>query len=237
MIQSASLLALSLSLLACGAQTTGPDFDPAPDASQAVPDPEPQPDPPPSPDPAPTPPVAPPDACVPQVSQLLVNPAFDSTPTGTGWTQRAIAAEFPLITSDGVPEHSPGSIAWLGGIDSVTGVVTDALTQDIAIPANTTHLTLIGVYDVRTAEVPSQTAFDTAELSITETNGTPIASILALSNVAPTTQWRAFGHAFTKDLSGRTVRLSLTSRNDDIDATSFFFDSFSLIATHGCPAP
>jgi hypothetical protein len=232
-----ALLAMSLSLAACGAQMTCPDdLDPGPDAASPVdpdPDPDPQPDPQVNPDAGAGDP--PPDeTCTPQVSQLLVNPAFDGTPLGAGWTQRAIAAEFPLISSDGPTEHSPGSLVWLGGIDSVTGTVTDVLTQDITIPADTTHLTLIGVYQVHTAEVSSQTVFDTAKVLITETDGTAIASILELSNVAPATQWRAFGHAIAKPLSGRTVRLTLTSTNDDIDATSFFLDSLSLVATHGC---
>ena len=235
-------LGLGLLLVsACSAQSSGPDnIDTTPDASQAARVDAPNNTPPPTYPDAGV--VVPPDAaapmgdaCVPQVTQLLKNPAFDQSPLGTGWTQTLIALDSPLITpDDGVVEHTAPNKAWLGGLEATTGTVTDVLVQSVAIPANTTALVLTGMYDVRTGEAPSTTAYDTAKLVITETNGTEIVSVLAVSNLTPKTAWTMFGHAFTQNLSGKTVRLRITSTNDDLDPTSFYFDTLALTATHGC---
>jgi hypothetical protein len=181
-------------------------------------------------------PVMPPgDACAPQVTQLLKNPAFDMAPQGTGWTETLIDATSLLITDeDGVVEHTPPLKAWLGGFEAATSTVKDSLVQNVAIPMNTTALTLTGMYDVRTDEPASTTAYDTAKIEITELDGTVIATPLSLSNVTPKTAWTMLGHAFTQNLSGKTVRFRITSSNDTLDATSFFFDSLALTATHGC---
>jgi hypothetical protein len=179
------------------------------------------------------------DACAPQVTQLLKNPSFDQPPQGTGWTQTLIISDSPLITDeDGVVEHTAPYKAWLGGFEALLfTTVTDSLVQNVTIPANTTALTLTGMYDVRTSEPASTTEYDTAKLTITETDGTVIATVLALSNKTPKTAWTMFGHAFTQNLSGKTVRFHITSTNDSLDVTSFFFDSLGLTATHGCAAP
>jgi len=179
-------------------------------------------------------PDAPPDACVPVVQQLLVNPVFDLTP-GPEWQETRIDAAFPLITDqDGVPEHSAPFKAWLGGFDAPSGQVSDILVQQVAIPANTTQLVLTGFFDVRTAETIAG-EFDTGSLSVTQTDGTPIVTILSLSNMTPKTDWTAINHTFTQNLSGQTVRLQMTTSSDFSDPTSFYFDTLGLVATHGCP--
>lgn len=180
------------------------------------------------------PPDAPPDACIPVVTQLLQNPAYDLTPQGTGWQEQIIQAGYPLITSqDGVAEHSAPYKAWLGGFTG--NAVTDVLYQDVTIPPATTQLVLSGYYDVRSSETTTTTVYDTGSLGLTQTNGTPIVTILALSNLTTKTTWTLFTHTFAQNLSGQTVRLRMTSSNDSSLASSFFFDTFTLTATHGCP--
>ncbi len=179
----------------------------------------------------------PPDACVPVVSQLLVNPLYDQVPDGTGWAQTPIDAAFPLVTGDdGVPEQTAPLKVWLGGFQAPGATpVTDVLFQDVAIPALTSSLVLTGFFDVRTTEPASTTAFDTAALAVTTTSATPIVTILTASNLTPKTDWTPISFTFAQNLSGQTVRLRMTSSNDISDPTSFFFDSFALTATHGCP--
>ncbi|CAN5782662.1 hypothetical protein BH11MYX3_BH11MYX3_31380 [soil metagenome] len=179
---------------------------------------------------------APPDACVPVTTQILVNPVFDLTPVGTGWTQTVIDPTYPLITDqDGVVEQTAPYKAWLGGIVAPSGSVTDVLYQDIAIPAGTTQLVLTGFYEVRSGESATDTnVYDTAEIAVTQTTGTPIVTINSFSNRTPTTTWTAINHTFAQNLSGQTVRLRMTSSNDFLNATSFYFDSLALNATH-CP--
>jgi hypothetical protein len=180
---------------------------------------------------------APPDACVPITTELLANPAFDLAPVGTGWTEQNIDPAYPVITGDdGIVEQSAPYKAWMGGItgtDENTSSVTDQVYQDVAVPANTTQLVLTGYYEVRTSETGT-TVYVTGSVDLLQTNGTPIEAIMALNNAAPTTAWTTLSHTFTHNVSGTTVRLRFTTTNDVTNATSFFFDTLSLKATH-CP--
>jgi hypothetical protein len=102
------------------------------------------------------------------------------------------------------------------------------------VPPLTSSLVLTGQFEVRTGET-DPTAFDTASLSVTQTDGTPIATILSLSNLTPTTAYTPINFTFPMNLSGQTIRIVMTTSNDFFLATSFYFDTFSLVATHGCP--
>ncbi len=180
---------------------------------------------------------APPDACVPITTELLANPAFDLTPVGTGWTEQNIDNAYPIITADdGIVEQSAPYKAWMGGLsgsDENTTSVTDQLYQDVTVPANTTSLVLTGYREVRTTETGTS-VYDTGNVDLLQTNGSPIEAILAENNAAPTTAWTPFSHTFTANVAGQTVRLRFTTTNDITNATSFYFDTLSLKATH-CP--
>jgi hypothetical protein len=99
----------------------------------------------------------------------------------------------------------------------------------------TTQLVLTGYYEVRTGEsATATTVYDSGSLGLTQTNGTPIATALSVSNLTPTTAWTAINYTVPQNLSGQTVRVRMTSTNDFLNATSFYFDTLSLRATH-CP--
>ncbi|MGE0867230.1 MAG: hypothetical protein AB7P03_01615 [Kofleriaceae bacterium] len=183
-----------------------------------------------------TPADAPPDQpCTPVTTQLLTNPAFDLNPVGTGWQQTLIDPAAPLVTADdGVLEHTAPYKAWLGGLLATNENVVDILEQSVAIPAGTTDLVLSGFYDVRTLEVAGDPAYDTASILLTEADGTPIATALAVSNQTPKTAWTAFSYPVTPPPSGMTIRVRMTSSSDFLRETSFFFDSLQLRATY-CP--
>jgi hypothetical protein len=180
-----------------------------------------------------------PDAyqCQVQTVQLLQNPVFDLTPMGVHWVQQTIDSAYPLVTGDdGVPEHTAPFKVWLGGLEGVnynSSSVTDVLYQDVSVPAGTTALRLTGYYEVRTAETTTTMAYDSAVVALVQTNGTPIATVRSLSNLTPTTAWTAFDHTFANAsaLAGQTVQLRLTSTNDVVEPTSFFFDTLALTAT------
>jgi hypothetical protein len=177
------------------------------------------------------------DACVPLTTELLVNPAFDLSPVGTGWTEQNIDDADPTITGDdGIVEQSAPYKAWMGGLtgqDEGKISVTDQVYQDVMVPTGTTSLVLTGYYAVGTAETGS-TVYDTANVDLLQTNGSPIEAILAESNATPTATWTPFSHTFTTNVAGQTVRLRFTSSNDITNETSFYFDTLSLQATH-CP--
>ncbi|MGE0547721.1 MAG: hypothetical protein AB7O24_14830 [Kofleriaceae bacterium] len=173
--------------------------------------------------------------CTPATTQLLINPAFDLNPVGTGWQQVLIDPAAPLVTADdGVLEQTAPYKAWLGGLLATNDNVVDVLEQSVAIPANTSELVVSGFYDVRTLELAGDPAYDAASVVVTELDGTPIATALAVSNQTPTTGWTAFSYSVAQPLSGMTIRLRMTSSNDFLNETSFFFDSLQLRATH-CP--
>lgn len=184
-----------------------------------------------------TPPDAPPDAyqCQVMTRQLLMNPVLDLNPSGMGWVQQNIDNAYPIVTGDdGIVEHSAPFKAWMGGWqgqDKGVQSVTDTFYQDVAIPANTSQLRFTGYYEVRTAESGS-TVYDTGQIALVQTNGTPIETIKSLSNAAPTTTWTAINYTAAANLSGQTVRLRFTTTNDYDFATSFYFDTLALTATY-----
>jgi hypothetical protein len=209
----------------------------APDAPGAPPRPDaPRPPDAPSPD-APPPPPPPPPACVPMTTQLLGNPLFDQGPQGAGWVQQPIDSSFPLVTAqDGPAEHSAPYKAWLGGFTGAN--VRDSLYQDVVVPPLTKQVVLAGFYQVHTDET-SGSVYDSVTATLTLTNGAIIATALQASNLTPQTSWAQFystvASTGAQDLSGLTVRVRFSSRNDGAKPTSFFFDTVSLTATHGCP--
>lgn len=182
---------------------------------------------------APPPIDAPPDACVPVTTELLVNPAFDLSPVGTGWQASPIDPAYPIVTSDG-PEHSAPYAAWLGGFEAPVTTVTDQLYQDVVVPPGTTELVLTGYYLTGTDELTTTNIYDSAQLALTQTNGTPIVTVLSLSNLTVTSDWTAINFPVPQNLAGQTVRVRFTSSNDISLATSFLFDTMSLRATY-CP--
>ncbi len=166
--------------------------------------------------------------CTTMVLQRLTNPAFDLTPMGTGWVQTPFNAAYPIITDqDGLAEHTAPYKAWLGGWDEPA---TDAMYQDIAIPAGTTQLTLRGQYAVSTSETGTS-VYDTCNVELRNTSGGLLQSVMALSNRTTTTGWTAFQLTFSSPHAGQTVRLHFRSSSDISLATAFFFDSLALDAT------
>ena len=76
---------------------------------------------------------------------------------------------------------------------------------------------------------------DTGHVDLLQTNGTPIEAVLSLSNLTNTgSAWLLFTHNFATIPVGQTVRLRITSTNNQTLGTNFFFDTLSLKATH-CP--
>ena len=174
-------------------------------------------------------------ACTEVMTELLKNPAFDSTPMGTMWMQTPINATYPLITDQGngtttgINEQSAPYDAWLGGL-----VGTDVLWQDVTIPGRTKQILLSGFYDVRTGETVAA-AVDTGSMAFVTTADAPIAVAQSLDNTKKTTTWTTINFAVTNAaaLSGMTIRLKLTTTNNNNTLlTSFYWDTLSLKATH-----
>jgi hypothetical protein len=178
-------------------------------------------------------PDAPPDAyvCTTHVTQLLVNPALDLSPT-TGWTQQNIDNAYPIIGNAGLAPHSAPNKAWMGGIVAPVGTnVTDQLYQDVTIPMGTSSLVLTYQYVVGTQETGT-TVYDRGYVDLLKTDGTPLESAQQLTNATTNSAWAPFTKTFTGNYAGQTVRLRFTSTNDDLNVTNFFFDTIALTATY-----
>ena len=183
------------------------------------------------------PPAQMPDAyqCTVMSRQLLVNPVLDLDANGTGWTQVNIDNMYPVITAQGFAAQTAPYKAWMGGFEAPLGqTVTDMLYQDVQVPMGTTMLRLTGYYAVGTQETGT-TVYDTGQLALVQTNGTPIEVVLSLNNTTTTgSAWVAIDRSFANaaSLSGQTVRLRMISSNDDSFVTNYFFDSYALTATY-----
>jgi hypothetical protein len=176
---------------------------------------------------------APPDACVPVVTQMLANPAFDASPVATGWTEVQFNST-EEVTNDAV-QSAPYSL-FLGGWVGY-GTVTDQAYQDIAIPANATAVAITGYVGVGTMETTTTTVYDSAQVGLVQpADSSPIETAVSVSNLTNTGGgFVTFSHSFAvAGIAGHTVRVRLTSTSDDTNNTNFFFDTLQLNVTH-CP--
>jgi hypothetical protein len=184
---------------------------------------------------APPPDAPPPPPCMATaMTQLLANPAFDATPSGMGWTQAPIDPTYPIVTTDdGIAEQTPAQKAWMGGFAQANAI--DRLHQDVTIPMGTASLVVKGYYAVGTTEPGTAAVKDTATVVLLD-GATVVDTVIALDNKQPAAMWTAIDHPVPNAaaLSGKTIRLRFESSNDATAHTNFFFDSFSLTATH-CP--
>lgn len=175
--------------------------------------------------------------CTPTTTQLLVNPAFDLTPVGTGWAETRIDPAAALVTDEtpGIAAHTTPYRLWLGGIlGGILSDANDAIEQTITVPAGTTTLVLRGQYGVLTAETGT-TVYDDARVELLSTGGTVLETIQSLDNRNPTTTWVPLTYTFTNPRAGQSVRLRFRSSNDFSNASSFFWDTLALEATVACP--
>ena len=166
------------------------------------------------------------DACTPVLAELLVNGDFESNMTG--WHEIQFDSE--LISSQ-VPQAGTYG-AWLG---SYAQTATDELYQDIAVPAGTTSLVLTGYSLVYTKEATTTNAYDRAYVSLATTTETTLETALTVTNLGATAAYVPFTHSFAvAAVAGASARFKLNSSSNASNYTNFFFDTFSLKATH-CP--
>jgi hypothetical protein len=147
---------------------------------------------------------------------------------GMAWNETPIDPEYPLITDSSSLVQSAPNTAWLAGLAQAEA--EDEMYQDVTVPATATALRLTGFYEVRTQEfLPFP--IDLAEITLEDSNGTVLETVLALDNSGATSAWTAIDFAFPAAHAGQTLRLRLASSSDDADVTNFYFDSLDLVAT------
>ena len=67
--------------------------------------------------------------------------------------------------------------------------------------------------------------------STRETPNPSLQVVKDLTNLTPTTAWTAIDTLATQNLAGQTVRVRITTTNDVVNPTSFYFDTLALTAT------
>jgi hypothetical protein len=217
--------------------TPSPDADPtAPDAMPTTPD-------------ANTPP---PDACVATTQQLLVNGNVDAACTGSGatlvcpsWTQQPQTAAFPPIVSaaempTALQPQSGGRAIWMGGLYAST----DAMFQQVTVPATATQLTITGQKWFVTGESSPSTPHDFMRVQIRSTADVVLETVTQWSNADSNTAWTAFTITPTGNYAGQTIRIYLqsqtdadptpTNTTDNVGNTNFFLDTLSATVL-ACP--
>lgn len=167
-----------------------------------------------------------PTGCV----DVVVNGGFESE---TSWKQ-ATKGNTGLITND-LP-HSGQQSAWLGGQDQES---TQAIYQDMKIPANATSVTL-RYYRLIHAETsgllgalasPAQFGVVIGNIS-----GDIIGSVEELTSEDGDDEWHKADFDVT-ELAGKTIRLGFTSENPRRNISSFFVDDVAMIVCTTGQAP
>jgi hypothetical protein len=199
-----------------------PDAAPPPPPIDAAP--------PPPVDAAPPPPVdaapPPPDAAMCQTTQLLLNPDFDATPLGTGWT-----LEDDVLSSTGPAgeDTAPNSL-WLGGL----ALRDEVIYQEVLVPAGLMSLTLTLKFQVRSPE-GGNTVYDSATLTVRSASNEVLHELRQWSNRdAATTSWQSASFTIPNTVAGERVRIHFAGITDRSFHTSFQFDTLALTAV-ACP--
>jgi len=184
------------------------------------------------------------DACVHSTQQILANGNLDGTPVGTGWTQQPQNASFPpIVAANEMPPtlqpQSPSNAIWLGGIYSST----DALYQQVTIPATTTSIQITGYKWFVTGETGTVPA-DFMRVQIRSTADAVLETVQQWSNVDSNTGWTTFSLTVTGNYAGQTIRVYLQAQtnadptplnpNDNVGNSNFFLDSLAVNVV-ACP--
>lgn len=182
--------------------------------------------------------------------QLLANPDFEAGPTGwreeSGWTgidgldDVIVSRDDPRLAGARFTPPASGNdyVAWLGGAAAGDFNTVNVL-QDVLIPREVTRLVLAGEIQIKTAETGSD-IYDRAYAVLEDADDewffrrVPRGEI-EWTNQAPPSGWITFEASIEEQLILDVVRgQRLTFRieaNPDADiATSFWFDSLSLVA-------
>jgi cysteine-rich repeat protein len=170
--------------------------------------------------------------------ELLTNGNFDGNVVGmSGWiasdpTDRPLVYDQTGLSPTLAPQaHSPPNMAWLGD-DVYSATIT--LSQNIVVPANAVTLTVTGVRQIRTDE-DTDTVYDTANLTLQNDAVHQDLRSPAWSNRNPSTAWLDFTlTTAAAPFAGGNATFAIHVELDEDVATSFFFDSLSVVA-NVCP--
>ncbi|MGH3712474.1 MAG: S8 family serine peptidase, partial [Micromonosporaceae bacterium] len=158
---------------------------------------------------------SPPPPPPPPATNVIVNGGFES---GTApWVQSS-SGGYQLITT--TRPHSGSYSAWLGGYNSAT----ESITQAVTVPANGT----LRYWWYMTTSESGSTVWDTMRVRVYDANtGALLATPRTWSNASGAGLWREDTLSLAS-YAGRSVRIQFAAQTDYSLPTSFFVDDVSL---------
>ena len=162
-------------------------------------------------------------------NQLLGNPGFENGAANPSpWTVSTTASSNRIINSSSTePPHSGTFDAWLDGHGSTT---TDAILQQVSIPANATAATLTFGLHIDTAETTTTTMYDTLTVQVRNSSGSVLSTLATYSNLNHATGYQQKSFDLTS-FKGQTIQIFLQGKEDFTLQTSFVVDDFALNVT------
>jgi hypothetical protein len=166
-----------------------------------------------------------PTSCTPVTKQILLNPKFDSAPTGVHWTQNPSDPRVSIVAAPpaGVSAPSAPYVAYFG---QLIGAV-DEMSQQITIPATATAIVVSGTRGVLSRDNVVAASFI---MGLRDSAGNE-SILLALSNLDRTNNYVNFTYTAPTALAGQTVVLSMRSQSDDISENGFLVDNMAVNVT------
>ncbi len=159
-------------------------------------------------------------------TQVLLNPGFESGTTS--WT---ISGTSIGGTRNSVSPRTGSYMASFCFNTAYENSTTDSVYQTVTIDSAATAATLNFYYYIKTTETTTSTAYDKFTVTVENTSGTTLATLLTLSNLNKTSAWTAKTGLNLLAYKGQTVRIRFKAVTDSSLGTQFSLDDLTLNVT------
>ncbi len=165
-------------------------------------------------------------------TQLLLNPGFELGANGN-WTI-ATSSTHTVIGTATVPVAPHGG-TYDASLCSYNGTyynkATDSIRQTVTIPSTATAATLDFWYYITTQETTTTSANDKLTVTVENTSGTVLGTLLTLSNLNKTTAWTQRTGLNLLTWKGQTVVIRFKGTTNTKYGTAFLLDDAALNVT------
>ena len=159
-------------------------------------------------------------------TQILLNPGFESG--ATSWTNSGV--DIGGARNSVNPRTGSYMASFLYGT-AYQNSTTDTLYQQVTIPSAATAATLNFYYYIKTTETTTSTQYDKLVITVENTSGTTLATLLTLSNLNKTTAWTQKTGLNLLSYKGQTIRIRFKATSDSSLGTQFCLDDVALNVT------
>ncbi|MBS1251490.1 MAG: hypothetical protein MAG451_00523 [Anaerolineales bacterium] len=165
------------------------------------------------------------NACAPV--DLLQDGGVEAGLPNAAWqTSSNVFSDILDDTADPAPRTGSWK-AWLGG----DNLVQESLWQSVSVPAGIAGIKVGYWWRVDTFETTHP--FDTLDVQLRDSAGTPLQTLEALTDGDASSTWQQSTFTLT-GYAGQTIQLAFVAQTDATSPTSFFLDDVGVYKT--CPA-